>query len=457
MNRIPFLSETLANFALSTTFEAIPEKVRGWVKLLLLDAVGNAFASTSHDFAHRALAGLQGLDAGDYGVIGMPARLTLRDAVLMNGILVHGLDFDDTYLPGAAHLTASVVPTVLALAARFNSSGKELLAACVIGLEGGMRLAGAARGSFLKAGFHPTSLCGAFGSVLAASRLMQLSHAHTVMAQGIVLSSVSGNMQPTQEGVWAKRMHAGLMGSAALTAAALAQQGFTGPFQVYEGKYGLFPCFLGQHADDADLSVITHQLGSSWECARTSIKLFPACFQSHASMQAALELRTEEAIDSNEIVSIRVRIPDIAVSLVCEPIAAKLKPNNSYAAQFSLPYALACCFARGRFGLDEIEGTAFGDPELLELAQKVSYEVDPSADFPKFRSGEVIVELKNGKRLMRRKKVSPEEPATEDAIIRKFMDNTRSVIAPARAWEIAASLTSLETIKFTQTLVAALT
>ena len=58
---------------------------------------------------------------------------------------------------------------------------------------------------------------------------------------------------------------------------------------------------------------------------------------------------------------------------------------------------------------------------------------------------------------MRRKKVSPEEPATEDAIIRKFMDNTRPVIAPARAWEIAASLTSLETIKFTQTLVAALT
>lgn len=109
MNRIPFLSESLANFALSTTFEAIPEKVRTWVRLLVLDAVGNAFASTSHDFAHRALAGLQGMDTGDFGVIGMPARLTLRDAVLMNGILVHGLDFDDTYLPGAAHLTASVV------------------------------------------------------------------------------------------------------------------------------------------------------------------------------------------------------------------------------------------------------------------------------------------------------------------------------------------------------------
>jgi 2-methylcitrate dehydratase PrpD len=332
-----WLSEALADFVVDTQYDAIPPQVLTWAKLLILDTIGNAYASSRCEFAQIAVKALQRLDAGEGRVIGMPEKLTLRDVVLMNGILVHGLDFDDTYLPGAVHLTASCVPTTLALAARSRASGKDMLTACILGLEAGMRLAGAANGGILRYGFHPTSVCGAFASVLAASKLMRLSHAHTVMAQGLVLSSASGTMQPTQEGAWAKRMHPGLMGSAAITAAALAQQGFTGSLQAYEGNYGLFTCFLGQYAGNADIGMVTQELGTRWECLRTSIKLFPACYQSHAAMNAALELRRDEAIDAAAIESIRVRVGDAAVPLVCEPLAAKRKPDNSYAAQFSLP------------------------------------------------------------------------------------------------------------------------
>ena len=91
--------------------------------------------------------------------------------------------------------------------------------------------------------------------------------------------------------------------------------------------------------------------------------------------------------------------------LVCEPLEAKRKPLDSYGAQFSLPYALACCFTRGRFGIEEIEEASYSDPSLRALAQKVSYEIDPDAGFPKYRSGEVIVTLKNGKQVSRRKRV----------------------------------------------------
>ena len=40
-------------------------------------------------------------------VIGFPARLPLRDAVLVNAVLVHGLDYDDTHVPGIIHATSS--------------------------------------------------------------------------------------------------------------------------------------------------------------------------------------------------------------------------------------------------------------------------------------------------------------------------------------------------------------
>ena len=61
-------------------------------------------------------------------------------------------------------------------------------------------------------------------------------------------------------------------------------------------------------------------------------------------------------LSPQDIESVRARIADVAVPLVCEPLEAKRKPLDSYGAQFSLPYALACCFTRGRFGIEEIEG-----------------------------------------------------------------------------------------------------
>ncbi len=452
MTQRTLLSDTLATFAVNTNIDATPAAVRDWAKLLILDAVGNAYASSRFDFARQALTAMLGLDSGASTVIGMPGRLTLRDAVLMNGMLVHGLDYDDTYLPGAAHLTASCVPTTLGVAAHLDASGADLLAACLIGVESGIRLAAVAKGSFLKTGFHPTSLCGAFGSVIGAGRLMKLTHEQMMMAQGLVLSSASGNMQPTQEGAWAKRLHPGLMGSAAITAASLARQGFTGPHEVYEGRYGLFPCFLGVHAGDADLSLATQRLGAHWECARTSIKLYPACYQSHAAMNAAVELREQEAVDVTQIESIHARMAEAAVALVCEPLAAKKKPHNSYAAQFSLPYALACCLARGRFALEETAEASYSDPLLLDLADKVSYEIDPDSGFPKFRSGEVIVRLKDGRVVSRRKNVLPDEPASAAQIIAKFRQNTQYALTPAKAGQVTEMILNLEKLGSAKTL-----
>ncbi|MCW5603106.1 MAG: hypothetical protein KIT18_00950 [Burkholderiales bacterium] len=92
----------LAAFAAGTNFGAISQSVREWAKLLMLDAVGNAYASTRFEFAHRALTALQGLDLIAANILssGMLGHLTLRIEFLMmeRHVLVHGLDFDDTYL-----------------------------------------------------------------------------------------------------------------------------------------------------------------------------------------------------------------------------------------------------------------------------------------------------------------------------------------------------------------------
>ena len=60
----------------------------------------------------------------------------------MNGTLVHGIDYDDTYLPGSIHITASNVPTAIGVASHVGATGKDLLVALAAGLEAAVGVAG---------------------------------------------------------------------------------------------------------------------------------------------------------------------------------------------------------------------------------------------------------------------------------------------------------------------------
>ena len=440
------LSQQVAQFVASRTYDDIPPAVRERATLVMLDAIGTAFAASRYPFAPVALSALSSLGSGDSTVIGMDATLALRDAVVMNGILVHGLDYDDTYLPGSVHLSASCVPVVLGMGAHAKATGQEMVMATLLGLEISARIAAAAQGGFVNAGFHATGIAGVFGSAVAAGRLMQLDAAQHALAQGVALSVTSGTLQPLQEGSWTKRLHPGWAGASGVTAAAFARAGYVGPAQAYEGRFGLYTCFLGEHAAGAQPDSVVEGLGDTWEFTRTSIKLFPACHQLHAFMNAAITLAKEEIFSAQNVVSIRALICDAAVPLVCEPLASKLKPASSYSAQFSLPYSVACALMRGKFGLNEIEAPSYTDPELLKLAQKVSYEIDPNPGFPKSRSGEIIVNMKDGRELRCRDNIMPDDPASAEAIVAKFMHNTDGVLPRAKAEQVRDAVLGIERV-----------
>ena len=114
----PTIAARLATFVADLTPQQIPPAVLERARHLILDAVGIAYASTHYDFAHRSLSAMTELSAGagDTPVIGLAAKLSLRDAMLMNGILIHGLDYDDTHAAGVIHATASTFPCALGAA-----------------------------------------------------------------------------------------------------------------------------------------------------------------------------------------------------------------------------------------------------------------------------------------------------------------------------------------------------
>ena len=438
------ISETFAQFAAGLEYEAIPAPVRERAKLLMLDAIGVAFASSTYDFAKKALAGLSRFGGGEHGIINSDRKLALRDAVTMNGILVHGLDYDDTYLPGAVHMTSSSVPCLLGIGADAGADGRELLTALVAGLEAAARIGGAGNGGFQKVGFHPTAVCGAMACSLLAGRLIGLDREKLKRAQGIALSLASGSMQPMLDGTWTKRLHPGAAAASGITAAALAEGGFLGPSEAYEGRFGFYSMFLAELRGKGDPALATRGLNERWEFARSSVKLFPACHQSHAFMNAAIRIATEHRFRPEDIERVDTLVADMTRELVCEPAAAKRRPDSSYIAQFSLPYGMAACLTRKRFGLAEIEEAAYTEPALLALAGKVHYEIDPNAGFPKKRTGEVIVTLRNGTKLRERDEIDPDEPAPAEAIERKFFANAEMAIDRSRAERIRDAILALE-------------
>jgi 2-methylcitrate dehydratase PrpD len=328
-------------------------------------------------------------------------------------------------------------------------SGRDLLTAYVVGMEAGTRLGAVAKGGFHQVGFHPTGLVGAFSCALIAGRLFGMTAAQLAMAQGITLSVAAGSLEFLQDGAWTKRMHPGWAAVSGLTAATMARHGFVGPKAAYEGRFGLFNSHLGAHAAHIDLGLATAGLGETWETANVTIKPIPACHFTHACADAAAILRERHGLKPSDIASVRALVPAEVVKTVCEPVATKQKPQNSYDAQFSIPYIVATALVHGSFGLEHLEDAAMTDPVALALAKHVNYEVDPASPFPKSYSGEVIVTTKDGRELRHREEINrgaAERPITNPEIAQKFMRNATLAVSPARASELRDLVLSLDTL-----------
>lgn len=441
------ISQRLAAFAADTPDDAIPAGVRTRAVHHMLDAVGIALASTRYDFAHRTLTALRALSGpGDVPVIGMPARLTPRDAATVNGLLCHGLDYDDTHIAGIIHPTASVLPAVLSAAAMTGAGGRAAVSAYVLGVEVAARLGAVARGGFHQVGFHPTGMIGVFACTLAAGRLMGLTVGQLAHAQGIALSMASGSMEFLEDGAWNKRLHPGWAAAAGITAAALAREGFVGATRPYEGRFGLFHAYLGTEQARAELPLATAALGETWELLNTAIKPFPACHFTHACVDTALALR-RDGLDPARIEAIQALVPEQVIKTVCEPEANKKRPANAYDAQFSVPYLVAAALVRGRLGLAELEGDALGDPAILGLAARVSYRVDPDSAFPRAYSGELLVTLDDGRTLRHREHINrgaADRPLSDGDIVGKYRANAGMTVGTAAAGRIEAALLGLD-------------
>lgn len=268
-------SGRLADFICGLTFSDIPKDVVEKAKLLVLDTLGVALAAAREDFTrnvHDVARGMQG--PAESSVWGRRKRLPMANAVLVNGTMAHGFDFDDMHRAASSHMSVVAIPTALAVAEKHRLSGKEVLGAIVAGYEVGARIGLAAQRKLLSRGWHPTAVFGTFTAAAVASKLLGLDAPKTAAALGIAGSQTSGLAQWIEEGSWTKRMHPGWAAHSGILASLLAATGFGAPARIFEGIHGLYRAFLRE--GNFDLSELTAELGRRWETRQICIKVYPA-------------------------------------------------------------------------------------------------------------------------------------------------------------------------------------
>jgi 2-methylcitrate dehydratase PrpD len=446
MTDVKSKSRALAEFTANLSSEAIPDSVKHRAKLQILDAIGVGVAARSYPFADKAISGVKALGgSGVCSVIGEQNGMSARDAALANGMLLHGLDFDDTHLGAIIHASVATLPAALAVGEAVGASGRDMLVAYVAGMETSIRIGLAAKGAFHHAGYHATAVASHFSSAIIAGKLMGLNADELTMAQGVTGSSAAGLQVFLEEGAWTKRFHPGWGAVAGITAATLAQQGFVGPSRVYEGKFGLFETHFQSHLKDTDADELDADLGKRWELAVTAIKPYPVCHFIHGCADAAIEISRE--IDVGQISSVEAYLPGPTMPIVAEPAASKLTPKTDYEAKFSAQFVIATCLAKGYFGLAELRDEAFSDPELLDLTAKVTCASDPDTRFPTYFSGGLTVHLDNGKSISRHVPINSgagERMLDEAGVSAKFRASAKMSIAEDHAEKIREAVLNLD-------------
>lgn len=433
-------TELFVRWAWSLRIDDIPQEVRRAARRHALDGLGTALAAARLDAAPYALAVARELGGPAEAQIIGGERTSAAAAALANGMLMHALDYDDTHADSLVHVTVSVLPAALAAAERSGASGARLLEAIVAGSELVTRLGAAVRHGFHARGFHATSVCGVFSSTLAASLLEGLSQEDAVSALGIAGSFASGSLQFLEDGTETKPLHPGWAAHAGILAARLAAAGASGPTRILEGASGLFRAYAGQ---EVGADAVVNGLGARWETTRITLKPYPACQLSHATLDA-VRIARERIRSVADIEAIYVEVPEESAAIVCDPVASKLKPRTPYDAKFSLQWCVATLLINGRLDVGSFTEDRLDRPEVLALAARVRHRAYASSVVAASAPGRIEVRMRDGR--VQRAEVptsngAPSSPLSDADVFRKLAENVGD---EERAREIAESVDALE-------------
>lgn len=434
-------TENIGRFLASTKAEDIPSEVCARAKRNLIDTLGVSIGSSRVPLAKILSAVLPGRKEDESCLWNGSGRTGALDAAWANGTLAHALDFDDG---GVAltpmHPSSPVLPAVWALCESRNLSGRDALAAYIVGVEVECKIASAISLSHYDHGWHATAVLGGLGAAAATSWLAGLSQGKVYTALGIA-SSMAGGLR-ANFGTMTKPLHAGLAARNGLMATMLAEAGWSANQNILETERGFFEVFQCGELREID------NLGRPFHFSSpgVSIKRFPTCSATHLCIEALLGLKQEHRIDAEMVERIECGIQRLAY----EVLGKKPEVHSPEQARFSLHFAMAAVLLEGEIELNHFTPNFISREDIQSLMKKVRVFIHPELQDLQSKSknfGEVTVYFKDGSCTSKREsRVRGRAPLllSDTDVDGKFRGCVRQFLGDARTEELLHELHHLE-------------
>jgi 2-methylcitrate dehydratase PrpD len=429
----------LAQHVCRTGYADLPESAVESARRDILDTFGcmlGGSGSPGIDELFRVISRWGGLP--ESRVLLRRTRLPAPQAALMNASMGHALDFDDTLdTGGSIHPGVSVLGAVLALCDSLEGvSGRDLLLAVALGLDVSCRVALA---STLDRGWHRTAAIGIFGATAAAGKLIGLTPEQMLAALGIAYSHAAGNRQCILDGALTKRMQAGQAASAGVFSAVLAQTGFTGAQNIFNGRFGFFELY---QPGGYDASVLVRDLGTAFRGEELSYKPYPCGRPLHPAIDAALAARARlDIARPDDIESVTIEADPAGHAEQFERGPAKRRPTQVVEAQFAQPFLVATALVHGNVAIADVDG--LGTPEVLALSERIAGVAGASRTKGSLA---ITIHRTDGRSVTVEASDpigSPRKPLTSAQFEAKFRDCARNAVRPLPEASVDAALAAI--------------
>lgn len=355
-------------------------------------------------------------EKGAFKAIGTGKNLVLKEAVFLNGLNAHALDFDDGTNSGIIHLGSPVFSLLIPLAQRYGKKIQDVLRSAIIGYEASYTLAVSIQPMHKALGYHATGTCGVIGATLAAAYMLCFTEEERFQAFATACVSASGMLKVLDDGSELKPYNVAKTALLSLASLQLAKAGFKG----HQDPLGGYRGFLKMMSGDENTKLKPCLLDDTYSIMKSYTKPYASCRYTHPPVEAAIHLRNKYGIQSQEIQSIHIDTYNLAV-LGHDHTNIK----GAYSAKMSTPYSVAVALKYGKAGLQEFEDDVLGNPEIQVLTKKVKVSSDEvmSQEFPEKQTALVTIVTAKGQfsEKVYFPKGEPENPLSDEEFYNRYL------------------------------------
>ena len=382
----------LATFITRQSYADLPPQAVDYAAMLISSTIASASLGSTLESSKiiRALELERGGRADATVWFGDTPRLPVAAAARVNAVMSDAAASDDSDLRNIVHAGTPLVAASLAMAEKTGASGKDVLAAIVLGYEAMGRINGVIMRDLQNKGFHGCVVA-IFGGAVAAGHLLKLTQPQ--MAQVIAISATSmGGLAASAKTTVAREYHAGLATMLGVNAAQAAQRGFIADESILETKEGFFDVF-SKTRDEAAIARVTSDFGKRWDIlTEMAIKLVPGGHASHSLAEAAANAAREGNVAPDEVETITMSRPGF------RSLNGPQFPTDLIGIAHSPAYFVAAGVADRNYSWEHAFEEKINNPAIRGLLDKVRVAPPPTENLERYKKGATVtIRTKDGR------------------------------------------------------------